>query len=76
MPRPRDYTVDGMKIDGVLGVPVEFISCPGCGKKYTVCKTVCKDCDECQRCHDGRCTKPDFVKVDDAFLQEMAEKGC
>jgi hypothetical protein len=66
----KDYFVDGERIDGVLGVPVEMVSCPGCGKKYRRGTYVCANCQECKSCHT--CKEPELVKVDDDFLLEIA----
>ena len=38
-----------MEIDPNYGVPVEEISCPGCGKHYGDCEEVCFNCEESAR---------------------------
>ena len=69
----RDYTDHdlGLKIDGTYGVPVEFLSCPGCGKKYAKTKTYCTICEECKSC--CRCAKPNVIPVTDELLTKLAE---
>lgn len=73
MTKPRDYIIDGERIDGKYQVPVNQICCPGCGKKYTVRKKVCLSCLECQKC----CSCGDFSKkivpVDDEFIYHLLE---
>ena len=70
----KDYYVDGERVNAATGIPVDFISCPGCGKKYRRGGYVCVNCDECKACHkDNPCEEPKFRKVDDDFLQDLLE---
>ena len=47
-PKPENTT--GLEIDPAVGIPVEQVSCPGCGKPYKTRQQVCETCEECERC--------------------------
>lgn len=63
------------QIDRKYGIPVEEISCPGCGLKYGHHKTkVCSHCNECSKCCwcKDRNETPNLMNAD-IFIQEILE---
>lgn len=43
------------RIDSAYLVPIEDISCPGCGQRFGHHGSLsCTDCEECSSCHKGR----------------------
>lgn len=58
-------------IDQEFGIPVEEISCPGCGRTYKQARTVCSKCEECKRC--CRCEAPKHVPAR-MFIRELLER--
>lgn len=49
-------------IDEEYGLPLEEISCPGCGRSYKRQRTVCRNCQECKSCCKKHpCDAPHYV---------------
>ena len=59
----------GCWIDTDYGVPVEYISCPGCGKKYR--GKVCDECEECSKC--CQCETPRLIPATE-MIQKILEQ--
>lgn len=47
-------------IDKVYGVPIEELSCPSCGNRYS--GTVCENCEECNKC--CMCNEPQYITAE------------
>ena len=67
--------INGSRIHEPSGLPVENVSCPGCGFVYGYRKrTVCPECQECSEC--CRCPEPRPARISGKkMIEDLLENG-